>query len=192
MKNPFPILKAFLANPIRTGSVAPSSRALAENIANGVPFPLGKTIVELGPGTGAITEVLLEHLAPGSDLIALEIDEKLSGELKTKFPNLLIENISAESLGAILKKHGKEHADSIVASLPWAWLPTDIQENLLREVTRCLEKGGHFCTFGYLHASWFPRAQRFKKLLQANFQSVSITSTVWQNLPPAIIYNCKK
>jgi phospholipid N-methyltransferase len=55
-------LGAFLREPFTVGSCWPSSSALSRALVGGCEFKPGDTVVELGPGTGAFTELLLERL----------------------------------------------------------------------------------------------------------------------------------
>jgi len=62
---PVELLFALLRNPASTGAVLPSSRRLANAMANAA---LGAdAVVELGAGTGPVTEALLRKL-PGVPL----------------------------------------------------------------------------------------------------------------------------
>ncbi|MES1180853.1 MAG: hypothetical protein ABUL66_03225, partial [Verrucomicrobiota bacterium] len=52
-------LREWLANPQRMGSVTPSSRQLAAAMARWLPADPESFVLELGPGTGAVTQALL-------------------------------------------------------------------------------------------------------------------------------------
>ncbi len=53
-------LKSLVAAPRLTGAVAPSGRALARAMAAAIGSPSQGLIVELGPGTGPVTQSLIE------------------------------------------------------------------------------------------------------------------------------------
>ena len=55
-------LQEWLANPLRTGAVAPSSPKLAAAMARWLPADPERYVLELGPGTGAVTAALLVYL----------------------------------------------------------------------------------------------------------------------------------
>ncbi len=57
-------LQEWLANPQRTGSVAPSSPQLAGRHAQWLPSNPESYVLELGPGTGAVTEALIKRGLP--------------------------------------------------------------------------------------------------------------------------------
>jgi phospholipid N-methyltransferase len=66
------------------------------------------------------------------------------------------------------------------------------QEQILKSVIECLRANGTFVTFGYTHVQWLPGARRFRDLLRRNFRVVEQSSTVWRNLPPALVYSCRQ
>ena len=53
------LLRAFLAYPVRTGAIAPSSRFLAARMIEDMRLSEAGVVVELGPGTGAFTRAIL-------------------------------------------------------------------------------------------------------------------------------------
>jgi phospholipid N-methyltransferase len=55
-----------------------------------------------------------------------------------------------------------------------------------------LGDGGYFTTFAYLQGLLLPAGQRFKKLLNKSFRQVTVSRVIWANVPPAIVYRCKK
>lgn len=57
-------------------------REVLERIADAVPAGAGETIVEVGAGTGELTEVLTAHRG---QLVALELDERLARHLTLRF-----------------------------------------------------------------------------------------------------------
>ena len=75
--------RSWLDNPALAGAVSPSGRFLARMMARYVDPIKGGPIVELGPGTGAITEALLERgIAPGR-LFLVEFDPRFLQALET-------------------------------------------------------------------------------------------------------------
>ena len=52
-------LQEWFANPKRTGSVVPSSKRLASAMARWLPKDPTRYVLELGPGTGVVTDALI-------------------------------------------------------------------------------------------------------------------------------------
>jgi phospholipid N-methyltransferase len=185
-------LAAFLRNPTSIGSVAPSSRWLAERMTQQMALGEADVVVELGPGTGAFTESILRGLGPKGRYFAIELNEEFASRLAMKHPGLDVVVGSAEKLAFHLDVIGEEQADSIICSLPWTNFPRRLQEEIMDSVVQSLPEGGRFATFAYVHAAWFPAARRFRRFLETRFQRVETTSVVWRNLPPAVVYRCSK
>ena len=64
-------LQEWLANPKRTGSVVPSSKRLAAAMARWLPENPDSFVLELGPGTGIVTEALLLRGLREEKLVAI-------------------------------------------------------------------------------------------------------------------------
>lgn len=70
------------------GAIAPSSRALARALARSLEErpPSGPMrVLEVGPGTGALTRGILEQLRPGDSLVLCEINPDFAAHLDHRF-----------------------------------------------------------------------------------------------------------
>lgn len=185
-------LATFVKHPLSVGAVAPSSRFLAHRMLEGTDLRQAETVVELGPGTGAFTRVILKHINPSALYLAVEVNSGFAAELSSKFPTISVVNDSAEKLSEHLSARGRKLADEIFCGLPWASFPPHLQRRIMASVVNSLRPNGHFATFAYVHAAWFPTARKFHRLLKTHFSSVKTTPVVWRNVPPAFIYRCQK
>ena len=93
--NSFKFFRQFLENPSKTGAVAPSSKELANLIADVANLDSVSTLIEFGPGTGVITEEIMQRISEDTTFFALEINPKFveltkKGVLKLWFMNLLL------------------------------------------------------------------------------------------------------
>jgi phospholipid N-methyltransferase len=181
---------AFLREPLKVGAFWPSSRELAEQIVEGCDLYSRETVVELGPGTGAFTCLILDRLPRKSRFFALEINRRHVTELRRRFPRLQVYADCAGNLPDYLRLHSASKADCIISGLAWGNMLPSTQNRILDGVLRSLAPGGLFTTFAYVHASWFPTSLRFRKRLFRQFSRIEITPIVWRNLPPAFIYRC--
>jgi len=186
------MLSTFVRQPFRTGTVVPSSRALAELMVEDMGLAGADTVVELGPGTGVFTRVIAERVKPEALVLAFEIDERLARELHGRLPRVRVLNDSAEHLPRHLQEAGRTAADAILSGLPWANFSHELQERLLGAVVAGLRPGGRFATFAYIPAAHFPSGRRFRALLEASFPRVATTRVVYWNFPPAFVYRCEK
>jgi len=181
-KNTF--LKAFLKNPLRTGSIVQSSPILADKMLEKIDFHNAKCVVELGGGLGIITKKILKKMPGNCVLLCFEIEKNLAIKLKCiDDPRLIIVNDCAEKIDIYLKKHGFQKADCIVSGLPLASLPPKTSRSILKTIYTYLPSGGQYVQFQYSLIS----LRQIKYL----FSSVAI-SFVFLNFPPAFVYVCVK
>jgi len=184
-------LGAFLREPARVGSFAPSSPALAQAMLRGCDLRNAKTVVEFGPGTGSFTRLILQRMGRQTAFFAIELDDKHARGLRRRFPGLNVYHDSAEQIQKYLALHRRKRADYIISGLPWANMPVKVQEQILSAVLDSLAPDGLFATFTYLHAYWLPRARRFRQRLEHYFAEVKTSRVVWRNVPPAFVYGCR-
>ncbi|OGV64649.1 MAG: hypothetical protein A3K19_29950 [Lentisphaerae bacterium RIFOXYB12_FULL_65_16] len=148
-------------------------------------------VVELGPGSGALTRHIIQRLSSRTAFIAVEKNPRMAGSLRGRFPRVIVHQAAAEELPAILRSHGLRQVDCVISGLPWANLPGRVQEDILGGVLEVLQPGGHFVAFAYLSGLLMPSGRRFRQRLADSFASVSTSRVVWPNLPPAFVYRCR-
>lgn len=158
------------------------------------PFDLARagTVVELGPGTGAFTKVIVERLGPATQFFALELDAHHVRGLKKRFPRVHFHHDNAARLPDYLLHHRRTSADGIISGLPWSVIPEAEQNFILGAILDSLAPDGIFTTFAYVHARWMRGARSFHDRLSRHFAEVSTSKIVWRNLPPAVVYRCRK
>ncbi|MEV7005888.1 NAD-binding protein [Streptosporangium sp. NPDC051022] len=191
-----PDLRAFMSAALRrqgvVGAIAPSSPALARALTAVVPTRGASTVVELGPGTGPISEAIHRRLAPGSRHLAVEIDPDLAAHLRRTRPWMETVHGDAADLGRLLAEAGIDRADAVVSTLPWSLFPAGLQERVLGEVAGALAPAGAFTTVTYLPAFALAGARALRRRLRSVFDEVLITGPVWRNLPPGMTYVCRR
>ncbi|MCX4963845.1 methyltransferase domain-containing protein [Streptomyces sp. NBC_00654] len=186
------MLHEFLRSPMQVGAVAPSSRRLAAAVTAPVPEAGDPVVVELGPGTGAFTGMIQELLGGRGHHVAVEINPRLAGSLRRRFPRVEVLTAEAAELPRLLAACGHGSADVVISGLPWASLPERTQHETLCAVREVLPVDGAFTTFGYVHAMRLAPARRFRRMLGVNFEEVVAGRTVWGNLPPAFVYHSRR
>jgi phosphatidylethanolamine/phosphatidyl-N-methylethanolamine N-methyltransferase len=185
-------LAAFLRRPSTMGAVAPSSARLAAVLASVVPTTGTPVVVELGPGTGAVSAVIDERLPPGSRHLAVELDADMVAHLQRTRPSLEVVYGDARRLGKLLAELDVDHVDAVVCGLPWALFDDATQADILAEISRVIGATGAFTTFAYLPGMALRAARRFRRTLRGSFEEVLVSATVWRNLPPAFVYVCRR
>jgi phosphatidylethanolamine/phosphatidyl-N-methylethanolamine N-methyltransferase len=188
----FVFLGQFWRAPRSVGAAWPSSRRLAEAMLAPVDFSRLRTLVEFGPGTGAITRVVRDRLGPVHRYLGIEVNPTFHARLRAEFPDLEFERASVAELGSLLDRRGVSTVEAIVCGLPWAFLPVALQREVLAQVDRRLAPGGVFVTFAYLQGLVLPGARALRRSLGRVFRTVTRTSIVWRNVPPAFAYICRR
>jgi phosphatidylethanolamine/phosphatidyl-N-methylethanolamine N-methyltransferase len=185
-------VREFLRSPMTVASVAPSSQTLARRMVLPIPATGDPVVVELGPGTGAFTGSIQRLLDGRGRHVAIDVNERFTDVLAGRFPGVEAVTADAGDLVAVLSDRGLSQADVIVSGLPWAAFGRDLQRRLLGAVAESLAPDGVFTTFAYVHARWSTPAVRFRHAVQNRFEEVVLGRTVWANLPPALVYYCRR
>ena len=170
-------LRLFLSeiakSPKQMGTVWPSSPALAEAMARWLPEHKGELILELGPGTGIVTEKLLEAGLPQEQLVALEKSERLAGFLRERFPKARIVAGDALELDRVLD--GMTFG-AVFSSLPLKAFSTDQVDRISAAIHNVLLPGANWIQYSYQIINGHAPAKTFHAV---------DSEIVWQNLPPA-------
>ncbi len=190
--NTFKFIRRFFYKPLSVGAILPSSQGLSKLITDSSLLSKADVVVELGPGTGVFTEKILQRVKKSASVFAFEIDPLLANITQKRCRNAVVINDSALNLRKHLHRYNIKNADVIISSLPCAGFNKMFQYRLLNTVTDALSDGGEFLTFTYLHTKLLPGGRSFKKIINRKFQSLKISKPVWANLPPAIVYDCRK
>ena len=183
---------AALRSPGKVGAVLPSSGPLAALLATVVPRTGAPVVVEIGPGTGAVTGVIDARLPPAARHLAVELDPGMVRYLQRMHPGLEVIEGDAAKLEALLAERGVEQVDAVLCGLPWALFDDDLQRSILAQITTLLGPSGAFTTFAYTSGMVLPSARRFRRVLRDTFEEVVVSATVWRNLPPAFAYVCRR
>lgn len=180
----------YLKNPKQVGALCPSSKKLTRAIIQGIGLKKVQNIVEIGAGTGVFTQAILENKNANAKFFAVEINKKMANKLTKKYENLDLQIGNAENLTHFLTQRKMPNADVIVSGIPWALLKNYEQERLLNVIYQNLNKNGYFNTFAYILPS--PTGKAFRSKIFKLFNKVRISKIIWENVPPAVVYYCKK
>ncbi len=123
-------LQEWIANPQRTGSVAPSSPQLAAAMARWLPSDPESYVLELGPGTGAVTEALFKRGLREDRLVAIENNPTLARLLRKRFPRARIITGDAWHLDELLLRPAEpiDSVGAVISSLPLVNFPVEQAE----------------------------------------------------------------
>lgn len=176
-------LRALIARPKQVGAVAPSSRALARAIAGEVNPAHPGPVLELGPGTGVITQALLERGIAGERLTVVEYDSDFAAEIVRRFHGVHVIQGDAFDLSATLGSRSEDRFAAIVSGIPLLNFPMGRRLAYAEALTRRLLPGAALIQFSYGVQAPVPAPTGYR---------VSCTALIWANLPPARVWVYRK
>ena len=174
-------IKTWLDKPALTGAVSPSGRFLARMMARAVDTHGTAPIIELGPGTGPITQALLKRGIDPKRLVLVEFDSAFCRLLRQRFPDVRVIQADAYALRESLHNVLATPASAVVSSLPLLNKPDAQRLSLLEDAFAVMGPGGSFVQFTYGMTSPVPRAA-------ASLFDAEVSPPVWFNLPPARVW----
>ena len=127
--------KGWIRNPLAMGAFAPSGKSLAKLMAKDVGA--GSRVIELGAGTGTVTEALLANGVAPSNLYVVERDPQFVKILERRFPRCHV--IAADALALALPFDAAGAFDFVISGLPLLCFSPDKRYRALREALQLAE-----------------------------------------------------
>jgi phospholipid N-methyltransferase len=161
-------------------------------MVDGLALPSGVRVVELGPGTGAVTREIARRLPEHAACLAIDVDPVFSARVAARWPRITSICDRAEHLVEIARARDLLPVDHIVSGLPFASLPLPTARAIVDAIVGSLRVGGTFTTFQYAHAYGFPSAVTVRRTLTQEMGSSPVRALVVGNLPPALVLRWRK
>lgn len=174
--------RGWLRRPLEMGAVSPSSRALGRAMAAFVPIePIlaeGMAVLELGPGTGVVTQCLIDRGVPEESLVLVEYSREFCQLLQARFPKAgVIEGDAYRHGAAIDVALAGRETGAVVSSLPLFTKPDAVRESVVAGALARMPAGHPFIQFSYALTAPVKPAR-----IGASLET---SSWVKLNLPPA-------
>lgn len=173
-------IRTWIEKPLAIGAVTPSSRALARTMAGYIDPSRPGPIIELGPGTGPVTEALLAQGIEPSRLVLVEFDPTFCRLLRNRYPAATVVQGDAYSLGRLLTGLLKQPAAGVVSGLPLFTKPLRMRLRLLFEAFALMSPGAPFVQFTYNAVPPIPK--------WLDRVSAEASERIWMNIPPARVW----
>src|SRR5215469_7609815 len=173
-------LRSWIEKPLHVGAVVPSSKLLARTMAQYVDVDSDGPVVELGPGTGAITSALIDRGVDPKRLVLLEYNPGFCALLRDRYPQAKIVQGDAYRLRDTLWNVLAAPATAVVSGLPLVTKPMLTRLKLIRDAFAALAPGAPFVQFTYSVAPPIPRS--------LPGVSTEASERIWMNLPPARVW----
>ena len=177
-------LRSWIEKPLHMGAVMPSGRVLARTMAQYVDVNSKGPVVELGPGTGAITNALIDHGIDQKRLVLVEYNPGFCALLRDRYPHAKVVQGDAYTLRDSLWDVMKVPASAVVSGLPLVTKPMLTRLKLIRDAFLALAPGAPFVQFTYSVAPPIPKS--------LPGVSTEASERIWMNLPPARVWVYRK
>jgi len=146
-------------------------------------FSTGSIIVEIGAGTGALTQSLIDKFG-ANNLHLIELEEHMVSALKNNFPGVKVFKGGAENMLKLLPKKIIGKVDTIVSGIPLRNLKENDRKAILDACFEMLKSGGSLAQFTYglkspvPYKEWGLKGERLKYVIR--------------NIPPAFVWRFTK
>jgi phosphatidylethanolamine/phosphatidyl-N-methylethanolamine N-methyltransferase len=177
-------LRSWIEKPLHMGAVMPSGRVLARTMAQYVDIDSDGPVIELGPGTGAITNALIAHGVDQKRLVLVEYNPGFCALLRDRYPQATVVQGDAYALRDSLWNVLSVPASAVVSGLPLVTKPMLTRLKLIRDAFVALAPGSPFVQFTYSVAPPIPRS--------LPGVSTEASERIWMNLPPARVWVYRK
>lgn len=167
-----------LRRPHQVVALAPSSRFLCAEMVAGID-PAKGPVIELGAGTGNITQAILDRGVSPENLHSIEMNPEFCDRLRARFPGLNVHQMSAGDVGDL----PVEGAQAVVSGLPLLSMPLQLQRDILTGTFRRVAPGGPYVQFTY--GPQPPVARALREELGLDWR---VSRKIWWNMPPARVY----
>jgi len=186
LANPLPFLRGWSRDPVAVGLPFASSYWTARRLAqavNNAAIPGSGPILELGAGTGAVTEALIETGCAVDQLIVVERDAELCGALARRFAGLQILQGDALELGGVLANARIPAVGVVLSGLPMRVVPQQAAVRCYAQAFRLMPIGGAIIQYTY---GFRPPVDPDEAVLKLD---ATFVGREWRNVPPMAIWS---
>lgn len=176
-------LREAVRTPFSAGAVLPSGPDLARAMAAEVDPGRPGLVLELGPGTGTVTNALVERGVHPSRLVLLETNAQFCGLLREAWPQASVLQRNAYEAPALIRELAVPVC-AVVSSLP---LILEARSRRLRFVAECLEVADDAVPF--IQFTYFFRSpvQHSGTILRSRCSRM-----IWRNVWPARVWTYRR
>ncbi|MBY3387351.1 phospholipid N-methyltransferase PmtA [Rhizobium laguerreae] len=176
--------RGMMQGPKTVGSIVPTSSITAKRMASVVDIHSGLPVLELGPGTGAITKAILGRGVQPENLVAIEYSTDFHKHLQRSYPGVHFINGDAFDLQTTLGNFSGLTFDSVVSGIPLLNFPMAKRISLLESLLDRLPAGRPMVQISYGAIS--PIAANPDRYHIQHFDFVM------RNIPPAQLWIYKR
>lgn len=175
-------LRQLISRPKQVSAIAPSSRYLARAMARDLGPATGR-VVEFGPGTGRLTQGILDAGVKATDLTLFEMSDDFVSHLRGHFPGVTVHLGGAQTA----PDHVAPGVGAVISGLPLLSMPLDLRESIVKAAFDVLAPDGIYVQFTY-----GPRAPISDDQIARLGLTYAQTAYVLFNLPPARVFTFRR
>jgi phosphatidylethanolamine/phosphatidyl-N-methylethanolamine N-methyltransferase len=176
--------RQWLRSPKSMGSIIPSSKYLARAVAEEVAWRPGQHIIELGGGTGAITQGLIDRGIPRDRLVVIELEAALFEHLRQRLPGTNVIQGDATRLKEILERLGIRDVGTVISGLPMVGMPFEFQKAIIDQAFEVQAPGAFVLQYSYSPVPPVPARRHGIK--------AQLVRWVPLNFPPASVWRYRR
>ena len=173
-------LRTWFKQAKTVGSVWPTSPHMAKRIASAINTQSGLPVLELGPGTGSITQAILATGLKPEKLFAVEYTQEFVELLKSKFPEINLIHGDAFNLNEALGSKNQTIFDCVISGLPLLNFPVATRIAFVEDALKRVPAGRPLIQFCY--GPFPPVAAKLGHFTVERYDNVL------RNLPPAQLW----
>lgn len=175
-------LRQLISRPLQVSALAPSSRYLGRAMARDLGPQTGR-VVEFGPGTGRLTQGILNAGVRPENLTLFEMNPEFVSHLRTRFAGVTVHLAGAETVPSVVEKG----VGAVISGLPLLSMPIALRRSIVAAAFEILGPDGFFVQFTYGTRPALEEAQ-----LHSLGLTWKQTAYVPVNLPPARVFTFRR
>jgi len=190
-----------------TGAVLPSGRSLCRALASQVvPCGRPRRILEVGPGTGVVTDAVVARMGPQDTLDLVELNDRFAEALRVRQQR----EAAWQDLGARLRIHHQavedhvaaEPYETLVSGLPLNNFAAEAVESIFGKLRELADEGATLSFFEYVgirRIKSLAVSRRERQRLAGVQQAMERACAAWEfkrqmiaaNVPPAWVHHLR-
>ena len=186
LSNPLVFLRGWTRDPVAVGLPIASSSWTARRLAQATleaAIPRSGPVLELGAGTGPVTQALIEAGCAQDQIIVVERDAELCTTLERRFRHLRVLHGDALELGGILARARIPSVSVVLSGLPMRAVAPPAAARCYAGAFRSMPSGGAIIQYTYGFRSPVDPDEVALKL------DATFVGREWRNVPPMAIWN---
>jgi phosphatidylethanolamine/phosphatidyl-N-methylethanolamine N-methyltransferase len=177
-------IRSWIEKPLSMGAITPSGKLLAQTMARYVDPESPGPVIELGSGTGAVTQKLVERGIDPARLVLVEFNPSFCRLLRTRYRKATVIQGDAYRIQHLLGGLLREPAAAVVSGLPLVTKPFKARLRLMNEAFGLMAPGAPFVQFTYAMVTPIP--------MRSADITAEASELIWLNVPPARVWVYRK